>query len=277
MTSYRSNVLLSIEDVHLSFDDKTILDGVNVQIQNLGRSTDDGKDNQTGQVVAFLGPSGVGKTQLLRILAGLQKPTSGEVYLGGERTKVRRGSVGMVSQQYVLYRNRTVMGNLMIAAKQRGLSSADAKIKSTEMLVRFDLVHRADMYPSQLSGGQRQRVAIAQQLLCSEHFLLMDEPTAGLDPISKKTVCSFVSQVANQHDLNTIIVVTHDIRAAISMADTLWLMGRDRDAQGNIISGAKIKKEYDLIERGLTWNPDVMEARHFVETEREIVREFEQL
>jgi len=182
-----------------------------------------------------------------------------------------------VSQQYVLYRHRTVMGNLMIAAKQRGLNDADAKQKCQEMLEQFDIAHRANMYPAQLSGGQRQRVAIAQQLLCSEHFLLMDEPTAGLDPISKRKVCSFVNKVANQHDLNTILVVTHDIRAAISMADTIWLMGRDRDAEGNIISGAKIKEEFCLIDRGLMWHPDVMSAPRFIETEREILHKFETL
>lgn len=275
--SFRKETLLSIEDVHLSFDGKKILEGVNVKIDNLGRSSDDGETNQTGQVVAFLGPSGVGKTQLLRILAGLQKPTMGEVFLGPERNKVKPGSVGMVSQQYVLYRHRTVMGNLMIAAKQRGLNDADAKQKCQEMLEQFDIAHRANMYPMQLSGGQRQRVAIAQQLLCSEHFLLMDEPTAGLDPISKQKVCSFVTQVANKHDLNTILIVTHDIRAAISMADTLWLMGRDRDAEGNIISGARIKEQFCLIDRGLMWHPDIMEAPGFVETEREILHKFRTL
>ncbi len=285
----RTETLLSVENVYLSFGDKQILSDVCVKVDNLHRSDDGVNGQHTGQVVAFLGPSGVGKTQLLRILSGLQKPTSGNVYLGSNRHPVHAGLVGLVSQNYWVYPNRTVLGNLRTAAMQKDRVSfvqdiltyfkrrKTATEQAVDMLQKFDLTQRADMYPAQLSGGQRQRAAIAQQLLCSEHFLLMDEPTAGLDPIMKRKVCNLITEVANQDDLNTIIVVTHDIRSALSFADTVWIMGRDRDAQGNIISGAKIKKVYDLIDRGLTWNRDAMNLPSFVETEKEISMEFDNL
>jgi ABC-type nitrate/sulfonate/bicarbonate transport system ATPase subunit len=272
MAYSRAETLLSVENVSLTLGGKEILENVNVHVENLHRS-----ECTTGQVVAFLGPSGVGKTQLLRILAGLQKPTTGEVFLGADRRKVRPGSVGLVAQNYILRRNRTVLGNLMLAAKQTSGSTKEAREKCFDMLKRLGVEGKADLYPVQMSGGQRQRVAIAQQLLCSEHFLLMDEPTAGLDPISKRNAIKLIKETADQDDLNTIIVVTHDIRSAIAMADTLWIMGRDRDVDGKICSGARIMESYDLIEKGLCWHPDVQNAPQFAGVEREILSKFDRL
>lgn len=273
-TIARTETLLSIEDVCLSFDEKEVLSHVNATVENLHR---DGDGGLTGQVVAFLGPSGCGKTSLLRILAGLQAPTSGQVYLGARREKAHAGIVGMVSQNAILFRKNTVIGNLIIAAKQAGLSWNDARHRAIDLLTQFDLLDKADLYPIQLSGGQRQRVAVAQQLLCSEHFLLFDEPTAGLDPLSKRKVCELIAKVANQDDLNTIVFCSHDIRTSIQIADTLWLMGRRRDEAGKIIGGSYIVKQYDLIEEGLCWQPDVIKHPHFQEVERQVLSDFDRL
>ena len=95
-----------------------------------------------------------------------------------------------------------------------------------ELLNEFELADKYNLYPAQLSGGQRQRCAIIQQILCSEHFLLMDEPFSGLDLIMLEKTCELIAKVADMDDLNTIIVVTHDVTAACSVADHLWLMGR---------------------------------------------------
>ena len=274
MTAMRTETLLSVEGVGLTFDDNLILKDVNVRIDNLVRPD---VAEATGQVVAFLGPSGRGKTQLLRILAGLQKPTCGEVYLGKDRVKVRPGSVGMVSQKYYLYRNRTVLGNLMVSVKQAGIFGKAAEEKCMAMLEKFDLADKINHYPVQLSGGQQQRVAIAQQLMCSEHFLLMDEPTAGLDVKNKNKVARLVTEVASQDDLNTIILVTHDIASALAIADTVWLMGCDRTRTGELIPGARIIDQYDLVERGLMWHPDVRRLPEFVSLVQEIEARFETL
>lgn len=274
----RGETLLSVEGVSLTLGDNLILRDINVSVKNLGRHTDDGKDNNTGQIIAFLGPSGIGKTQFLRILAGLQKPSVGEVFLGQHASKVKPGSVGMVSQRYYLFRHRTVMSNLMVAAKQNGKhDDATCKQKCLEILELFDLLDKQNLYPLQLSGGQQQRVAIAQQLLCSEHFLLMDEPTAGLDVKNKNRVARLVQKVANQHDLNTIIIVTHDIPSALAIADTVWIMGRDRDEAGQQILGARIIEQLDLVEMGLTWHPDVRKEPGFADLVREIEDKFESL
>lgn len=277
----RTEDLLRVEGVSLSFGSKLVLRDVHAEIKNLHRDT----KFDIGQVVAFLGPSGIGKTQLLRILAGLQKPTAGQVLVGPEQKTVKAGMVGMVSQKYQLYRNRTVWGNLMVAARQqydwRLWYSAETRGKliadCAKMLDTFGLADKRDRYPAELSGGQQQRVAIAQQLLCSDHFILMDEPTTGLDPVSKQKVCQLMTNVAEQHDLNTIIMVTHDIPSALAVADTVWLMGRDRTPEGALVPGARIVDTYDLIERGLCWHPEVHRTEVFSDLVQEIQERFETL
>ncbi len=136
---------------------------------------------------------------------------------------------------------------------------------------------RANVYPAQLSGGQRQRVAIAQQFMCSEHFLLLDEPFSGLDPMAIDRVCEMLNEVAGLHELNTIVVVTHDISAALEVSDTIWLMGRDRDAAGKIIPGAKIQTSYNLIERGLAWRDGITSTPEFLATLGEVRARFPSL
>src|ERR1700722_3893088 len=281
-TTTRTENLLSVDGVSLNFGSHKVLENVNFKIDKLTRvsAQNDSKQPQnssnsvkTGQIVAFLGPSGIGKTQLMRILAGLQRPTTGQVLIGKDHRPVSPGVVGLVLQNSLLYRNRTVLGNLIIAARQKHESNPRQIAQS--MLEKFSLGALADLYPSQLSGGQRQRIAIAQQMACSDHFLLKDKPTAGLDPIAKKVVCSFVSEVANQDDLNTIGIVTHDTSSALAPADTLYLLGRDRDKSGAITSGAHIVMIYDLVERGLMWHPDVTKMPEFIEVEREVMERFE--
>jgi ABC-type nitrate/sulfonate/bicarbonate transport system ATPase subunit len=273
LTATRTENLLSIQSVSLTLGGKKILENVNARIDKLVRPSGE----KTGQIVAFLGPSGCGKTTLLRILAGLQQPDTGGVWVGKEHTSIRPGLVGMVSQNAILKHHRTVIGNVELAARMK--RSTNPHGVAVDVLRSVDMLDHAEKYPSQLSGGQRQRAAIAQQLACADHFLLMDEPTAGLDPLVKKKVCALISKVANQDDLNTVIVVTHDIRSALAMADTVWLMGRPRDASGKIIGGAFIdsKDIYDTISAGLMWHEDVYDLPEFAKMEREIVARFETL
>src|SRR5205085_2659737 len=152
-----------------------------------------------------------------------------------------------------LFAHRTVLGNLRVAGSRAGLSGEALRQKAEELLQRFGVTEQARKYPAQLSGGQRQRVAVAQQFMCSEHFLLMDEPFTGLDLIAEENLCRFIREMAQTDELKTFVVVTHDIEAAVAIADTIWLMGRDRDAAGNVIPGARIQKSFNLVERDLAW------------------------
>jgi ABC-type nitrate/sulfonate/bicarbonate transport system ATPase subunit len=263
------NTLLSIKNVSLSFGSNLVLKNLSAEIKDILRP-----GIVTGQVVGFLGPSGIGKSQLFRIIAGLNHPDSGEVDLNGLNRPVRAGEVGVVSQAYTLFWHRTVWSNLMLAARQKVKTDAEAKDKILEFMSLFGLEGKALLYPAELSGGQRQRAAIIQQLLCSEHFLLMDEPFSGLDLIVLEKVCATISKVANLDELNTVIVVTHDVTSACSVADHIWLMGRDRGPDGQPIPGAYIKKTYDLIERDLCWHPELTLSPQFTDFVREVKQEF---
>jgi NitT/TauT family transport system ATP-binding protein len=240
--------LLRVEDVNLTLGGSHILRDVNLEIKNIHRP-----GMNQGQVVSLLGPSGVGKTCLFRILAGLDHPDSGRVLLNEEGIPVQRGMVGVVAQDYPLFNHRTVIGNLTVAGKQAGMSASEAKERGMTTLQRFGLETHATKYPAQLSGGQKQRAAVAQQFMCSEHLLLMDEPFTGLDLLALHRLCDFICEIASDDELKTFVIVTHDVSAAIDISDTIWLLGRDRDEQGKIIPGARLQHSYNLIDRGLAW------------------------
>jgi ABC-type nitrate/sulfonate/bicarbonate transport system ATPase subunit len=263
--------LLTIDNVCVSYD-KPVLKNVSASIDNIKR---DGMHQ--GQVVCLLGPSGVGKTQLFRCIAGLQRPNSGTVRLNGKDGEVMPGEVGVVAQHYPLFNHRTVLGNLLVAAAKVSKSDKEAREKSYAMLEEFHLADKALAYPQALSGGQRQRIAIAQQLLCSSHFMLMDEPFSGLDPLAKDRVCETIARVSTLHELNTIIVITHDIDCAISIADTLWILGRDMDADGLPIPGATIKDTYNLVEMGLAWDPEIQSKPAFFALSTRLKKQFSTL
>lgn len=273
-------VLVRMTNVTLSYEGRLILKPTNIEVKDVVRP-----GCTQGQVVGILGPSGIGKTQFSRILAGLKNPTNGEVFVsnfaadpsGKILQPVREGLVGMVAQSYPLFMHRTVLGNLLVALEHTKLSTKERIARAMEYLTTFELTDKANLYPAQLSGGQRQRVAIIRELLCSEHFLIMDEPFTGLDPIMKENVCELINKVSLLDERNTIFVVAHDIAALVQIADTLWLFGRDRDEQGAIIPGATIKKEFNLIDRGLAWRPDIVSTRQFADFVTEVRQEFKNL
>lgn len=264
--------LLKVENVSVSYGGTPILRDLSLEIKNVTRP-----GMTQGQVVGLLGPSGMGKTTLFRVLAGLQKPDTGQVLVGEEGRPVERGTVGVVAQDYPLLMHRTVLGNLVVAARQGGITGQEAQDRSIAMLKRFGVEEQARKYPAQLSGGQRQRVAIAQQLMCSERFLLMDEPFSGLDVVALKRVSDLLCEVAASDELKTFVLVTHDVNAVLEVADTIWLMGRDRDEQGNVVPGARIHSTYNLMERGLAWRDDIAESPEYRALLREIREVFPRL
>lgn len=239
--------LLSIEGLHLHYGPKVVLRDVNLHIDNIVRP-----GVQQGQCVALLGPSGVGKTQLFRCIAGLNLPTTGTIRLDALEGKApAAGDIGVVQQAYPLLNHRTVWSNLMLAAK-RSQQTHDPVDHATELMEHFGISDKRNAYPMELSGGQRQRVAIIQQLLAADNFLLMDEPFSGLDVASKSRVIETVKRVTTTHEHNTVIFTTHDLEAAVRLADEVWVLGREEGKEG-----ATVIERVDLISRGIAWHPDV--------------------
>jgi polar amino acid transport system ATP-binding protein/sulfate transport system ATP-binding protein len=267
IASTKGDVLVRVEEVSLRLGDNQILEKVTFDVVDRIRV-----GTVTGQVVGLLGPSGVGKTRLLRIIAGLDRPDAGRV-VGQKGAALEAGEVGVVFQDYPLLRHRTVESNLALAGKVAGMSEAESKKRGVELLEKFRLADRASFYPAQLSGGQRQRVAIAQQLVRPRKLLLMDEPFSGLDPAALEDVMKLIVDVANLDELNTVVVVTHDIRAAMAVSDTLFMLGRPKKDG----AGACIQCCYDLVELGLAWHADIHDMPEFATLEREIKVKFKTL
>lgn len=257
----KKEVLIDIKNVTLGFDvgdyHKVILRDVSAEIRNITRP-----DCVQGQVVCFLGPSGIGKTQLSRVIAGLQAPTSGSVTLEGKPTKA--GNVGMVPQNYILFDFLTVRDNFKLAFRMGRETTPYGPL-----IDAFDLKPHMDKYPRQLSGGQKQRVSIVRQLLVGNSFIVMDEPFSGLDILMKQRACELITQAANLDERNTIIVVTHDVTEGMSIADTVWLMGRDPN-----VEGARIVAEYDLASEDLCWHPDILHEPRFAQKVLEVKERF---
>lgn len=266
----RLEALLTLEDVGKEFpmNDGTML----VALKGLSLTIHNIKDKP--QIVSLLGPSGAGKTTALRIIAALDRPTTGCVLVtngdGQSLRPVRVGDVGVVFQRYPLFEDLTVLDNLAEPATRRGMNAKDAKAKALQFLDEFGLVKQGLAWPVQLSGGQRQRVAIMQQLMLNRHFIILDEPFSGLDPVSITNVIRLINRVAHEHTLNTFIIITHDVTSALAISDHVYLLGRDHDDKGEPLPGSRVVKEYDLIAEGLAYQPDIEDLPRFAELRKEI-------
>jgi sulfate transport system ATP-binding protein len=191
----------------------------------------------SGQLVALLGPSGCGKTTLLRIIAGLEKADSGEVFLEGVDASdlhVREREVGFVFQHYALFRHMTVFDNVAfgLRVKHRDLRPSEAEIhrKVKDLLELVQLDWLADRYPAQLSGGQRQRIALARALAVEPRVLLLDEPFGALDAKVRKELRRWLRQLHDELHI-TSIFVTHDQEEALEVADRVVLMDHGKVEQ----------------------------------------------
>jgi sulfate/thiosulfate transport system ATP-binding protein len=190
-----------------------------------------------GELTALLGPSGCGKTTLLRIIAGLEQPDAGQVFLDGEDASshhVRERQVGFVFQHYALFKHMSVYDNIAfgLRVKPRKIRPSESEIRKKVMslleLVQLDWL--ADRYPPQLSGGQRQRIALARALAVEPRVLLLDEPFGALDAKVRKELRRWLRRLHDELHV-TSIFVTHDQEEALEVADQVVLMNKGKVEQ----------------------------------------------
>ena len=208
------------------------IDGIGKQFGRFAALTDITLEARDGEFLTLLGPSGSGKTTLLRVLAGLDKPDRGRVFLDGAdflALSARERRVGLVFQHYALFRHMTVAGNIAFGLQVRPRSSrppsATIKARVDELLSLTHIEGLAGRYPAQLSGGQRQRVAVARALAVEPQLLLLDEPFGALDSKVRKELRGELRRIHDATGVTTLLV-THDQDEAMALADRVVLMNR---------------------------------------------------
>jgi len=209
---------LVLHGVTKVFGDTTVVDGIDLDVP-------------AGSFFALLGPSGCGKTTTLRMVAGLEHPTSGAITIGGRDvtwTKPYQRPVNTVFQSYALFPHLDVLANVMFGLRRRKV--ADAKARAMEALELVELAHVADKRPAQLSGGMQQRVALARAVVNRPEVLLLDEPLGALDLKLRRQMQVELKRIQTEVGL-TFIHVTHDQEEAMTMADTVAVMNAGRIEQ----------------------------------------------
>lgn len=178
-----------------------------------------------GELISVVGPSGCGKTTLLRMVAGLEKPSRGEVSFanGGGEGEDRPPNIGLVFQEFALLPWRTVLGNVEFGLEIRGVKKEERQARAKLILKAMELEGFEKKYPKELSGGMKQRVAIARAMICRPKILLMDEPFASLDAQTRFHMQKFVLRIWNRTQ-KTILFVTHNVDEAIFLSQRIVVL-----------------------------------------------------
>jgi len=207
---------------------------VTLQVKNLNKEFNSAQGKVTAlkdisfetykrEFVCVIGPSGCGKSTLIRILAGLETPTSGQVLLDGNQVDGPSQERGMVFQGYTLFPWLTIKRNVMFGLEMAGHSRAGSEEQAYQWIDLVGLSKFADAYPHQLSGGMKQRVAIARALANQPRILLMDEPFGALDAQTRAKMQSYIHEIWKNIDV-TILFITHDLDEAIYLADRILVL-----------------------------------------------------
>jgi phospholipid/cholesterol/gamma-HCH transport system ATP-binding protein len=225
MQSQEDQPAVTLKNLHKSFGDQTVLNGIDLQVLR-------------GETLAILGRSGTGKSVLLKLIIGLQKPDSGSIHIHGDSITEApldhlneiRTKVGFLFQEAALYDSLNVAENVAFPLRHfKQTSAADPGDRVRELLSTVGMEEDADKLPSQISGGMKKRVGLARALALEPDILLFDEPTAGLDPITANEIEALILKLKKERKL-AAIVVTHDLHGARAVSDRLALLH-----EGNIL------------------------------------------
>ena len=219
--------MIKIKNLYKSFGELEVLKGINLEVKK-------------GEVVAIIGPSGTGKSTLLRCINYLEEPEEGEIKIDDLKVDVRsitkkeiyelRKKTSMVFQTYNLFKNKTALENIMeplIVVKKMDMKVA--RKKALDILDIVGLLDKKDSYPSKLSGGQQQRVGIGRAMAVDPKVMLFDEPTSALDPELVGEVLDVIRELAENH--TTMLIVTHEMNFAKNVADKIVFMDNGKIAE----------------------------------------------
>ncbi|MFB1049842.1 ABC transporter ATP-binding protein [Paraliobacillus sp. JSM ZJ581] len=201
-------------DVSYNFGEQVVINQLNLVLQK-------------GVSYALIGQSGIGKSTLLRLLAGLVSPESGTIYINDERLMKPRVKTGFLFQDLGLFPWQTTFESIKMPLQiQTGIQKEDLKVRVFKWLKELKIEHCAKKYPHELSGGQKQRVALARTLITEPDFLLMDEPTSAIDAMTKESIQALI--LAQHHkQQTTMLFVTHDIEEAVYLGEVILIMRED--------------------------------------------------
>lgn len=205
---------LQLRDIELTYPTRS---GTIQALSNVNLSV------REGEFVAILGPSGCGKSTLLKLAAGLLPASGGQITLGGHPLSGPGKQTGVVFQKPNLLPWKTVLENVLLPARTLGLAIAPARLRAYQMLELVGLAEFAANYPFELSGGMQQRVGIARMLLHDPQLLLMDEPFAALDALSRETLMLELQRIWEQQR-KSVLFITHSIQEAVFLADRVLVM-----------------------------------------------------
>ena len=255
--------LLELRDVSLTYDDdkipnekkKWVIKDLSFLVQDIPNR---------GQFAVIMGPSGCGKTTILRFLAGLQSPTSGQVFIKGQPIKDDQ-RISMVFQQYSSFEWYSVLTNVMLPLLLRGIHKKEAEDKAADMIKRVGLGGQEKKFASlrELSGGQLQRVAIARSLICNPEMVLMDEPFGALDSYNRVNMEVMLMEMWEQFQ-STVVLVTHSVSEGVFLGDDVYIMAAN---PGRLVKHIHIDLPYPRTYK-------TREMKEFFEISSEVEREF---